>query len=125
MVRGKWNLDARITRLITYRGSAYVRVRPHRLTFPLGLILQILLATRYRFFILLNVPLLLIEFKPDYQCLKEACPPFIALPGSFPPDERCTLEAGFPLSPVVDICLREKTWILIIVTIMKYVLAAD
>ena len=67
--------------LTTYRGCLCSRARPCHLTFPLSPIPQTLLATRYRFFILLNIPLPLIEFTPDYQCLKEASPPLTALPG--------------------------------------------
>lgn len=73
------------TWLTTYRNSLCVRARPCHLTFLLSLILQTLLATRYWFFILLNIPLPLIEFTPDYQCFKEASPPLTVLPGSSHP----------------------------------------
>lgn len=70
------------TWLTTYRSSLCIGARPCHLTFPLTLILQTLLATRYWFFILLNIPLLLIEFTPEYQCFKEASPPLTVLLGS-------------------------------------------
>lgn len=73
------------TWLTTYRSCLCVRVRPCHLTFPLSLILQTLLATRYWFFILLNISLPLIEFTPDYQCFKEASPPLTVLPVSSHP----------------------------------------
>lgn len=71
--------------LTTYRSSLCIRARPCHLTFPLSLILPTLLATRYWFFILLNIVLPLIEFTPGYQIFKEASPPFTVLPGSSPP----------------------------------------
>lgn len=73
------------TRLTTYRSSLRVRARPCHLTFPLSPVLPTLLATRYWFFIPLNISLPLIEFTPDYQCFREASPPLPALPGSSHP----------------------------------------
>lgn len=82
------------TWLTTYRSSLCIRARPCHLTFPLSLILQTSLATRYWFFILLNIILPLIEFTPGYQCFKEASPPLTVLPGSSPPLKNAHLKLG-------------------------------
>lgn len=92
--------------LTTYRSSLCVRARPCHLTFPLNLILQTLLATIYWFFILLNIPSLLIEFTPDYQCFKEASPPHTALPGSSRAQRGCTWRVS-SISFSYE-CLRER-----------------
>lgn len=60
--------------LTIYRSSLCIKARPCHLTFPLSLILQTSQATRYWFFILLNIALPLIEFKPAYPRFKEAKP---------------------------------------------------
>lgn len=61
--------------LTIYTRSLCIKARPCHLTFPLSLILlQTSQATSYWFFILLNIALPLIEFKPAYPCFKEAKP---------------------------------------------------
>lgn len=70
---------------------------PSHISTP-SLILQILLATRYWFFILLNIPLPLIEFTPDHQYLKEASPPLTVRLGSSHPQRghtRCLPSISF------------------------------
>lgn len=87
MVEGKCNTS---TWLTTYRRGLCIGAKLCHLTFPLSLILQASLATRYWFFILLNIALLLIEFIPSYQCFKESCPRLAALPLSSLFPRRCT-----------------------------------
>lgn len=105
------------TWLTTYRSSLCIRARPCHLTFPFSQILPTLLATRYWFFILLSIPLLLIEFTPDYQCFKEASPPLTVLPGSSHPQRGHT--RSLPSISSSCIYLREKTWKLTIRTKTK------
>lgn len=112
------------TWLTTYRNSLCVRARPCHLTFPLSLILQTLLATRYWFFTLLNIPLLLIEFTPDYQCFKEASPPLTVLPGSSNPQRGHTRCLPSISSSCEYLPERETTWKLTKQAKMKFVLAA-
>lgn len=95
------------TWLTTYRSCLCVRARPRHLTFPLSLILQTLLATRYWFFIPLNISLPLIEFTPDYQCFEEASPPLPGLLGSSHPGRGHTLSLPSISSSCVFLPERE------------------
>lgn len=92
------------TWLTTYRNSLCVKARPCHLMFPLSLILQTLLATRYWFFILLNIPLAVNRI---YSVSRR--PP---LPSQCSRDllthKEGTLEACPPLAPVVRSYLRKR-----------------